>query len=498
MKYKLICILVVLALVLTTTAAICLEQEGQETYRYHQHLEEPGYTPCEDHGDEMFCSHLPLVIINTEGQEVPGAVTGEHDRFGQSLHTVSEEGENSVNVSVSIIDNASGNNHLNDEADLTTRSLIRIRGNSSRRFEKSSYQLKFVNEEGMDCNLEVMGMDAHSEWVLYGPYLDKSLVRNYMWYNISGEIMEYAPNVRYCEVFLNGEYRGLYLMVEAIANGDEGRLHLKKNYKGNEVTGYILRIDRPTEADLGTTSDIYSFGERIDKVRTDVSICYPGKNKLTPELAEEIEMDFAAFEKVLYSYDYNTRDYGYRNWIDVDNFVDYYLINEFSCNTDAGIFSTYFYKEPGGKYKLCVWDFNNACDNYMENPLGPAGLNLYDYRAYFEMLCKDDEFVEEIIARYGELRKTWFSDEYLDWYIDSTLEWLGPAVERNNERWADAFTDYAPLEPAERNVYSHEEAVGQLKTWTHARGAWLDVNIDALRAVAHSSVNKKFELESDD
>ena len=64
-----------------------------------------------------------------------------------------------------------------------------------------------------------MGMDAHYEWAMHGPYLDKSLIRNYMWYNIAGEIMDYAPNVRFCEVIINGEYKGLYVMTGTITNG---------------------------------------------------------------------------------------------------------------------------------------------------------------------------------------------------------------------------------------------------------------------------------------
>ena len=79
-------------------------------------------------------------------------------------------------------------------------------------------------------------MDAHHEWALHGPFLDKTLVRNYMWYNISGEIMEYSPNVRFFELVLNGEYRGLYLATEMITAGKEGaRLNLQVNKKDNTV-----------------------------------------------------------------------------------------------------------------------------------------------------------------------------------------------------------------------------------------------------------------------
>ena len=53
--------------------------------------------------------------------------------------------------------------------------------------------------------------------------------------------------------------------------------------------------------------------------------------------------------------------------IDVDSFVDYFIINELSSNADAGNYSTYIYKGTDNLYRMCVWDFNNACNNYFED-----------------------------------------------------------------------------------------------------------------------------------
>ena len=89
------------------------------------------------------------------------------------------------------------------------------------------------------------------------------------------------------------------------------------------------------------------------------------------------------------------------------------------------------------------------------------------------MLCKHEDFVERVIDRYAQLRQTVLSEEYLMDYIDQTLAYLGPAVERNNQRWQQAMTQWEPLTPVERNVHSHEEAVEQLKQWLISRGDWL-------------------------
>ena len=113
-----------------------------------------------------------------------------------------------------------------------------------------------MDDRGENKNYAVMGMGSHHEWVLHGPILDKSLIRNYLWYNIAGEMMDYAPNVRFCELVLDGEYQGLYLMTESITSGKNCRLNLSKNVKKSEGTGYLLRIDRPTESEQGTARDI--------------------------------------------------------------------------------------------------------------------------------------------------------------------------------------------------------------------------------------------------
>lgn len=491
MKYRVIGTFAAVLMLLTVLLTSAWSDEGPAN-RVHQHLtaRQPD-AGCDCDGSEL-CTHLPLVLIDTGGQEIPGKVTGQTDDFGETINTLAADGRDVIDVSFVVVDNQTRNNHPSDEATLTTTAQIRVRGHSSRLFEKSPYQLDFVDENGEAAPAAVMGMPAHSEWVLYGPYLDKSLVRNYMWYNIAGEVMEWAPNVRYCELILNGEYRGLYLMVETITDGEDCRLNLSTTEQNVKTTGYLLRGDRTTQEDLGGQRDIYTYLERMLTLRTDILIKYPGRSSLTQELRQEIELDYAAFEKALYSYDYDTDDYGYWNYIDVDNFVDYFLINEFSLNVDAGRYSTYIYKDLSGKFKLAVWDFNNACDNFFTDPLPPDQINMVSHTWFF-MLCKSEDFVERLLDRYDELRASVLNETYLLNYIDETLAYLGPAVERNNQRWNDAMTQWEPLTPVERNLHSHEEAVDQLKEWLYERGIWLDENIHTIRQNCHPSRTKVYD-----
>ena len=474
MKYKIIAMtLVALLLGVIACGSVMPRIMKTENDRYHQHLEAEEKKACRHEGD-VFCTHLPVIVIDTGGVEIPGKAF--RDENGDSHYTTTPEGEEEITATVSILDGEECHNHLSDQAAVSTLARVRVRGNSSRHFIKLGYSLNFVDDTDANVSHSVMGMDPHHEWVLHGPILDKTLIRNYVWYNVAGEVMDYAPNVRFCEAFINGEYMGLYLMVESVTAGDnDSRLQLSINRKNNTFTGYCLRVDDGSNEikDLNTFS-MYSYQTEgvVDSV-------YPGTSNLTPEMKARIQKDFSAFERILYSGDYNDPRYGYEAYIDVDSFVDYFILNEFSSNYDAGARSTYIYKEVGGPYKLCVWDFNSALDNYQEQAIDPE-MFLLQNRVWFNALIQDGRFTERVIQRYRELRETYLSEEYLNQYIDETIAYLGDAIDRNNERWDEDFV-YDLLIPPERNPDSYEEAVQDMKQYIHVRGEWMDENIDMLR-----------------
>lgn len=110
---------------------------------------------------------------------------------------------------------------------MSLTALIAYRGNSSRHFDKKSLKLRFINKSAKPKAVSLAGMSKESEWVLHGPFLDRTLVRNYLSYNIAGEIMTYAPNVRYCELVVDHQYCGLYLAVESIEQGRH-RVNIEK------------------------------------------------------------------------------------------------------------------------------------------------------------------------------------------------------------------------------------------------------------------------------
>lgn len=485
MKFKLLgAAACLLALIAAVCAPLFLTQEP--TGRYHQHLEQAGYTPCADHDGTVFCTHLPLLQIETGGVEIPGRFV---DQTATAV-TAAADGSDYILCTLTVTDREQENNHLSDAPQVSTSAQINIRGRSSRFFDKVGYALRLVDERGENAPQALAGMDAHHEWVLHGPYLDKTLIRNYMWYNLAGEVMDYAPNVRFCEVVLNGDYQGVYVLTESITAGANGsRLELTVDRKDNTFSGYLLRCDSGSQTPIKNvdTFSVYSY-----RFPNKVNIEYPGVTNLTEEMAEAIRQDFSAFEKTLYSFDYHSDTYGYENLIDVESFVDYFILNELTLNYDAGWLSTYIYKGIDNRYRMCVWDFNSACDNYQESFQNPFSFQ-FQYGLWYVMLMKDPGFVNAILDRYEQLRQGVLSDEAMNEYIDETVAFLGPAVERNFTVWGYTFEEeYDMLIPAERNPRSFDEAVDDLKTALFTRADWMDRNIHTLQQYSAESKTKKF------
>lgn len=486
MKFKIIGAAVCLIMLVVCVAAFSFAgPDGAR--RYHQHLEASPKAPCV-HTDSTLCTHLPLVSIDTGNQEIPGrAITRDGRVIG---YTTTPDGSDRITASISVFDSEEHNNHVTDTPAVSSDITIHVRGNSSRRFDKAGYRIKLVDETGQKNPQSIMGMNAHEDWALHGPFLDKTLIRNYMWYNIAGEIMDYAPGVRFCELVVDGEYMGVYVMTETITAGDEhGRINISADGDSGFMSGYVLLLDRKNNIER---DHLKSFTTYTLRTKHKLEIVYPGDMQLTPKLYENIKKDFSAFEKSLYSYDYDDGTYGYKNLIDVESFADYFIINEFTSNYDAGWLSTYMYKDADDRLRMCIWDFNSACDNYQESQLDLQHFEMQNCLWYF-MLMKDDEFTELCIDRYRQLRKTYLSEEYLENYIDETVAYLGDAIERNYDRWGYSFEEeYDMLKPEHRNPRTYAQSIRQLKTFIKERGRWIDDNIESIRQYSSASKIKKF------
>ena len=408
--------------------------------------------------------NLPIILIDTYGVEIPD--------------------EPRIPASMGIINNESGINYIDDPFnDFDGSITIERRGNSSQWQGKTPYRFETVDDEGENSNVELLGMPAENDWVLYAPWQDKTMIRNVLTYQLSNEMGRYASRSRHVELYLNDEYRGIYVLMEKIKR-DGNRVDISKlnpdEITGDDVTGgYILKFDW-----FYTGDNIGGFESEFDDMIYNYH--YPKPSDIVPEQEAYIEEYINGFETIMMGTDYTNDSTGYPSIMNVESFVDFILLQELAKNVDAYRLSTYIYKDKESVDNRLtagpVWDFNHGFGNCDYGETWEVDNWLLEYNPeggdqmafWWELLWEDLAFQHKAAVRYTELRQTIFSEEHIYSIIDSIADYLGPAVDRNFARWPLLGNYIWP------NYYvfdTYEEEIDYLKSWTAQRLAWMDSDI---------------------
>ncbi|MDO4477464.1 MAG: CotH kinase family protein [Lachnospiraceae bacterium] len=431
--------------------------------------------------DQVFESSLPLISVETDGQKIPYA--------------------KSIKARVYLYDSEDGSNSIADEPVEKILTDFHFRGQSSAVFEKKSYALEFLNEnKDATRDVAVLGMAKGHDWVLHGPYMDKALLRNYFSYTIARDTMFYAPDSRLCELYIDGAYEGLYLLVEkprimetrinfaTNAAADGHTAYLVQRNRAQEIQDYVEEYgERPRQPGPGgidvDTDYLNTYGNLTGHVASPLYVVYPTTNKITEAQFGYIESDISAFERALYADYFCDETRGYKAYIDMDSFVTYFVLNEFAMNVDTGYFSTYCCRDMEGRlYMGPVWDFNNAYDNYSGTACDPEqGFVMVDNN-WFARLCQDKAFVDAVIEKWQELRQGVLADEAMLGLLDEAETAHADAIARNNERWAHTFVRTMLKGGDERNPRTYEEAREKFRSFLVKRGHFLDEHFDRLYA----------------
>lgn len=440
-----------------------------------------------------FSSNLPLVVLDMGDKEPPISTkySSEEER-----HIRIPGVEPYIDGTITLI---SGNetNKLSDSPQTTSDITIKRRGNSSMKYDKPQYLMKLLTEKKEKHQLSLLGMGNSNEWILNGSMTDRSLMRNYLCYRISSEIMDYTPDYQYCEVFIKKadgyHYQGIYLLGENIRQG-ESRVAIDEAAESKEFCSYIIRRDRYDEEavnlDTWATREGLTYGQ--------IELIYPGKNSVTDKQIAYVQSDIEKIEKVLYSNKKSVFQ-SYPDYLDVDSFVDYFIINEYFGNYDAGENSTYMYKNSTGK--LCigpVWDFDGAIDNYYRTEMVVDKLSFYT-APWFDRLVLDKNFVRLVKKRYESLRKSSLSDEHIYDLVEEIRGSLINAKDREWKRWSydeyNAFSlrDYLDDEGLQiyREATVYEKEIYKLKTVLkkHAMAIPTELKIKESQAVYNTGWN---------
>ena len=409
-----------------------------------------------------FTSNLPLVLLETYG-----AAVGESN-YTDVFAAVIEPGT-SGRTAMTALPNFAGN------------AGIKRRGSSSLGFPKPSLALEIRDDRGNDTSVPLLDMPEESDWVLYAPYTDKTLMRDYLAYLWSNRIGTYAPRARFVEAYLStggafdsSDYVGVYVLIEKIKRDDE-RVDVKKLGPADSAEpdisgGYILKKDRLDPGDSGFTTGVQNHV---------LAYVEPKEEEVTPAQAAWIRTYLTSFETALYGASYRDPVNGYAKYIDPPSFVDHHLLVELTKNIDGYRLSTFMHKQRGGKLKMGpIWDYNLCLGNanYLEGWI-PQGwyypqLGAGDY-PWWTRLFSDPDFQQKYIDRWGTLRRSQFTNSTLIDDVNETAALLAEAQVRNFQRWP-ILGQYVWPNQFIGDTYAEE--IDFMEGWLVDRLAWMDSN----------------------
>ena len=341
---------------------------------------------------------------------------------------------------------------------------IKGRGNSTWTFPKKPYKLKLATKASL------LGMPTERDWVLLANFGDRSLLRNTAALDLGAQTgLAWTPRHRAVEVVLDGSYVGSYLLTE----------HVERSDDRVDKTSRLFELDERLEAD--EAADGVDLGFRS---RRGTPVVYQDPDTPTDEEKSAASAAVEAFETALATHDYAT----WSPLVDVDSFVDFYLVSELFKGIDADCFTSCFFTwKPGGTITMGpLWDFDHsagygpgkALSPYLSGPTGWWANRQDDFTSvsrphpsfsWLAQMWRSPQFRTAVIARWDEL-----SDQIaaVPSGLPGLAAALGNASSNNWERWSGA-----QYQVAQTHGTTWAGEVAWLQTWLTQRIAWLDTHL---------------------
>jgi hypothetical protein len=420
-------------------------------------------------------TELPIVMINTLGQTIV-----ENTKI-DALMDIKYNGLGSIT-------------YVSDSSNVYSGNIgIEIRGATSAGYPQHPYSIETRTPEGENNNVPLLGMPAENDWLLLSNYNDRSLIRNTLAYKLFEEMGNYSVRTNLCEVLIDSAYKGIYVFCEKIKQ-DNDRVDIAKlttaDTVGDDLTGgYILEQNYWNE-----TNSFLSNYSPIDHPDFDVHFVYyyPKPDEILPVQKSYIAAFVDSLESALYSTGFTDPDTGYRKYLDVDSFIDYFLVNELSRNNDGFKKSVYFYKDKNSNESKLkagpVWDFDWAWKNMYgcsifesldgsgwAHHINDCPTDNYSCGWYIR-LFQDTTFTDELRCAYDNYRLTILDTTHIFAYIDSVRSLVQNAQARHFRKWPIlGISGPAPEVGNVATTYNGE--LDTLKAWISLRLQWLDENI---------------------
>ena len=403
---------------------------------------------------------LPIVFVDTKNKCLDQNVTEK------------------IPATMSVLDAAT--NNVADSAKGTHYNIgIKVRGQSSAKFPKPGYSVEVRDEKGEGMDVSMFGLPPADDWVFHGPYVDKSLMRNALAHWLFRQAGHYSPRTKHFDLYINGVYRGVYVLIEKIKRG-KYRVNVSKlketDVSGDDVTGgYIWAFDKTGTNTGGMgNEDINKEGFKTAD-GLNVIMHYPKKENLQQQQQAYLKKYLEDLENLFKN---GKNGSGYENYVDMTSALDYVLHEEVTNNSDSYWCSFFLHKpkeSKGGKVTLGpAWDFNLAMSNGSQpenggnnnggnngfnwnmwggggqgaGGMGSSGTTGWQIESSMKTgmsglkipnwllgMWKDSHYQSELKKRWAELRSGVWHTKTMDVYLDSMKTYLTKAADRNFKRW---------------------------------------------------------------
>ncbi|USQ04107.1 CotH kinase family protein [Aquirufa antheringensis] len=423
-------------------------------------------------------------------------------RFNTNTRVIQDEPK--IPVQMEIFDKGPGQlNQVSSTPTISTVAGVEFRGSTSQAdfyflpgLVKKPYGIElWTDSTGVKSKrLSLVQMPEESDWVLNASYNDRSFMRDFIAQSLAGRIGLLHSKVKFVELIINDEYRGVYVLMEKVKQG-KNRVPISDLYPtenaGDDVTGgYLLKIDKSSGSPSSSWKSNYTSGITATQ-KCEFQIEYPQYGIITQQQLVYIRDYINNWEKKLMTEDMNDPKASFRDYMDVSSFVNYFILNEVTRNVDGYRLSTYLYKDKeslGGKIKMGpAWDFNIALGNadYLEGwktdgfvykaMENDGGKNDYwQVPFWWNKLMQDASFRKALATRWKAVRSSFLNTNTLFATIDSAQIALKDPLTRNFQKYPLMGKKIWP------NYYvgaSLSDEVNWLKNWIQGRLVWLDAQM---------------------
>lgn len=404
-----------------------------------------------------FSAPVALTVRNRNGEEAPYTVrlvcfTGLPVVYIDTNGVPVDSKEVYVSATIRIVDN----NGRRPSSIFEQAVQVKGRGNSTWGMPKKPYRLKFDKKQSL------LGEPKDKSWVLLANYMDDDCgMRNATAYSFGHlSCLDFTPTVHFVELFLNGQHCGLYQLCE----------HMKISEDRVNVTddGYLIEAEqRDNEEETG---DIY-FWAKTAEPEVELRFCIkdPDVEKDSPQY-DKIRDYVTDAQNAIYGPDFKDPEKGYARYLNVDTYVDWYVISEITKTNDAALYtSCYMNLAPGGKLNMGpMWDYDICIGNSRWNDRDPEGY-WNRHSPWFARMLEDPAFVQRVKARIRYFKANLPA---ILAQMDENAEYIGASIVEDNRLWHILVPEAGATDNAVREAFRQD--VQFMKGWLTTRLDWLD------------------------